>query len=208
MRRGARILAATLALGTLGACKPLDDTMVFIFGRSMRNQRSFDPYENTRPAPEGAVSFSSGDYPGAPDEVNLGEPDGTPVIPVTQQDMLPIGTGNAKMQALVNPITPDSASLARGKVMFERYCAVCHGYEGIGAQAAIAQKHPTVAAYNLAGPVVQGYSDQYIYGMIRVGRGLMPDYGYRVTEFDRWRIVNYVRTLQAQYNANQAAGGN
>jgi mono/diheme cytochrome c family protein len=207
-RTGARLLAALLALGALGACKPLDDTMVFIFGRSMRDQRSFDPYENTRPAPEHSVAFSSGTYPGAPNEWNLGEPDGTPIIPVTQQDMLPIGTGNATIQALVNPIEPDSVSLARGKVMFERYCAVCHGVAGIGAEAAIAQKHPTVAAYNLAGPVVQAYTDQYMYGMIRVGRGLMPDYGYRVTEFDRWRIVNYIRTLQAQFNANQAGGGN
>ena len=47
-----RVLAAVLAVAALGACKPLDDTMVFIFGRSMRDQRSFDPYENTRPAPE------------------------------------------------------------------------------------------------------------------------------------------------------------
>jgi hypothetical protein len=45
-----------------------------------------------------------------------------------------------------------------------------------------------------------------MYGMIRVGRGLMPDYGYRVTEFDRWRIVNYIRTLQAQFDAGQAGG--
>jgi mono/diheme cytochrome c family protein len=200
------VLAAALALGALGACKPLDDTMVLIFGRSMRDQRSFDPYENTRPAPENSVAFSSGTYPGAPDQVNLGQPDGTPVIPLTQQDMQPIGTGNARLQALVNPIEPDTASLARGQVMFERYCSVCHGSAGIGAQAPIAQKHPTVAAYNLAGPVVQAYTDQYIYGMIRVGRGLMPDYGSRVTEFDRWRIVNYVRTLQEQFSAGEAGG--
>lgn len=205
-RTGARLLVAALALATTSGCKPLDDTMVFIFGRSMRDQRSFDPYENTRPAPPNSVSFSSGTYPGAADEWNLGETDGTPEIPLAPEDMQPIGTGDARLQSLVNPITPDSASLARGKVMFERNCAVCHGKAGIGAQATIAAKHPTVAAYNLAGPQVQGYSDQYIYAMIRLGRGLMPKYGYRVTEFDRWRIVNYVRTLQADYNANQAGG--
>jgi len=201
-----RLLAAALTLGALGGCQPLDNTMVFIFGRSMRDQRSFDPYENTRPEPPNSLSFSSGTYPGAPDDIDIGEPDGTPVVPLTQQNMQPIGTGDAWLQSLVNPIQPDSASLARGKVMFDRYCAVCHGFAGIGAQAPIAQKHPTVAAYNLAGPVVQGYTDQYIYGMMRVGRGLMPEYGYRIPEFDRWRIVNYVRTLQAQFNANQAGG--
>lgn len=205
-RIGARLLIAALAVTVTSGCEPLDNVMVFIFGRSMRDQRSFDPYENTRNPPPNAVAFSSGTYPAKPDQWNFGEPDGTPEIPLSQADMQPIGTGNARVQALVNPIMPDSASLARGKVLFERNCVVCHGEAGIGAQATIAAKHPTVAAYNLAGPQVRGYSDQYIYGMIRVGRGLMPTYGYRVTEFDRWRIVNYVRTLEAQFNANQAGG--
>jgi hypothetical protein len=66
----------------------------------------------------------------------------------------------------------------------------------VGANAIIAGKHPTVAAYNLNGPIVAGYTDPYIYGMIRVGRGLMPAYGFRIPHYDRWRIVNYVRSLQ------------
>jgi hypothetical protein len=53
-------------------------------------------------------------------------------------------------------------------------------------------------AYNLSGAQVAAYSDQYLYAMIRVGRGLMPEYGSRITHFDRWSIVNYVRELQLQ----------
>ena len=63
VRRLMQTAVCAMALTTLGACKPLDDTMVFIFGRSMRDQRSFDPYENTRPAPEHSVAFSSGSLP-------------------------------------------------------------------------------------------------------------------------------------------------
>jgi hypothetical protein len=37
-----------------------------------------------------------------------------------------------------------------------------------------------------------------MYAMIRVGRGIMPEYGSRIAHFDRWHIVNYVRQLQAQ----------
>lgn len=205
VRRHSRLLAAALALAATAGCKPLDDAMVTIFGRSMRDQRSFDPYENPQPRPGNVVPFAMQEYPGGVG-VNIDAPGGV-VVPLTQQDLMPIGTGNAKVQGLVNPIEPDSVSLARGQVMYERFCLVCHGAAGIGAQAPIAQKHPTVAAYNLAGPVVQGYTDQYIYGMIRVGRGLMPDYGSRITELDRWRIVNYVRVLQEQPNL-QPAGGN
>ncbi|MGD8321552.1 MAG: cytochrome c [Gemmatimonadota bacterium] len=209
MRKVVRLLATTVALASMAGCHPLDNAMVAVFGRSMRDQRSFDPYENTRPEPEHSISFASGDFPINEHSVNIGEPEGVDVIPFTQADMLPIGTGNEKVQSLVNTVDPnDSTELARGKVMFERYCAVCHGYQGIGAQAPIAAKHPTVAAYNLAGPAVQGYTDQYIYGMMRVGRGLMPAYGYRITHFDRWRIVNYIRKLEADFNAQQGGGGN
>lgn len=209
MSKMTRALALGLILATLGGCKPLDDTMVAVFGRSMRSQRSFDPYENPRPAPVNSVSFASGNFPATASDFAIGQPEGVDVPPFTQANMIPLGTGDAIVQGLVNPIDPnDSTEMARGQVMFERNCAVCHGVRGIGAQAIIAQKHPTVAAYNLAGPIVQGYSDQYIYGMIRVGRGLMPDYGPRISHFDRWRIVNYVRLLQQEYNqANQPAGG-
>lgn len=197
MRKMPRLLVAALALTVTAGCKPLDDTMVAIFGRSMRNSPSFDPYENVRMPPEGAVSFSSSNFPAAPGEVNLGEPDGADVVAFTQADMIPIGVGNEKVQSLVNPYAlSDSASMARGEVLFNRNCAVCHGANGMGATATIVAKHPTVAAYNLAGPLVAGYSDQYIYGMIRVGRGLMPSYGFRIPHFDRWTIVNYVRKLQ------------
>jgi mono/diheme cytochrome c family protein len=79
-----------------------------------------------------------------------------------------------------------------------RFCVVCHGPDGVGANAYIADKHPLLPAYNLSGTTVAAYSDQYIYAMIRVGRGLMPPYGPRVTHFDRWHVVNYVRQLQRQ----------
>lgn len=198
MRKASRLVTAALVLTAAAGCKPLDDTMAAVFGRSMRDSRAFDPYENVRSPAEGSVSFSSSNYPGAPGAVNLGEPvEGEDVPPFTQADMTPIGTGNATVASLVNPYAmDDSVALARGEVLYNRHCAVCHGERGVGAESRIVDKHPTVAVYNLNGPAVAAYSDAYIYGMIRVGRGLMPAYGYRIPHFDRWTIVNYVRKLQ------------
>jgi mono/diheme cytochrome c family protein len=79
-----------------------------------------------------------------------------------------------------------------------RWCVVCHGPAGVGTGAYIAAYHPVLPAYNVSGAQVAAYSDAYIYAMIRVGRGLMPEYGSRVAHFDRWHIVNYVRQLQRQ----------
>jgi mono/diheme cytochrome c family protein len=192
-------------VASTSACNTLDDAMVAVFGRSMRDSPSFDPYENTRlPAP-GAVSFSSGNFAIDRGTVNTGQAE---VFTYDVPDFTQAQTSNPAnelLAALPNAVPADAESLARGEVLFNRYCAVCHGPEGLGAGAAILEKWPALAAFNLAMNPVQGYPDGYIYGMIRVGRGLMPPYGHQVTHFDRWNIVNYVRQLQATYNAGQGA---
>ncbi len=187
-------------------CSPLDDVMAEIFGRHMRDSRSFDPYEKTlAPAPN-SVPFAAGNITPGPGQLNTGQPErGVNAPPFTQADLFqPI------VQALPNPVAATEASLARGEELFHRMCAVCHGEEGVGAQAFIVDKYPLLTAYNLSGPVVAAYSNGYIYGIIRVGRGLMPPYGHQISHFDRWNIVNYVRVLQRQAGnppPPQAGGG-
>lgn len=206
-----RALVAMLAIVALSGCKPVDDVMVLIFGRSMRDQRSFDPYENTRPSPENSISFASGNYPLEFGVVNVGQPEGADVPRFTQADLGVPGVGALVVQGLTNPLDrTDPRSMERGEELYMRFCAVCHGDDGVGANAYIADKHPTLPAYNLSGAQVAAYSDQYLYAMIRVGRGLMPEYGSRITHFDRWTIVNYVRELQLQAGntpGSDASGG-
>jgi len=200
MRSLIRVVVCAMALTTLGACKPLDDTMVLIFGRSMRDQRSFDPYENTRPAPENSVAFAAGNYTAAFGEVNIGQPvEGADIPPFTQLNLGTPGVGDAVIQGLVNPVgMTDAAVLERGQELYLRFCVVCPGPDGVGANANIAAFNPVLPAYNLSGAQVAGYSDQYLYAMIRVGRGLMPEYGSRISHFDRWSVIAYVRQLQRQ----------
>ena len=194
-----RPFVAVLALTTLSGCSPLDDLMVKLAGRSMRDQRSFDPYEGPRMPAEGSVAFAAGNYPSADGVVNIGQPEGVAIPYFTQLSLGVPGVGNPVIQGLVNPTDPNSPeSLARGEEIYLRFCVVCHGPDGIGANAYIAEKHLLLPAYNVSGEVVAGYTDQYIYAMIRVGRGLMPEYGSRITHFDRWHVVNYVRQLQAR----------
>jgi mono/diheme cytochrome c family protein len=201
------LLLGTLALlSTSTACTPLDNVMVAIFGRSMRDQRSFDPYENTLLPPENSVPFAAGNLTAGPYDFNVGQPE----LGVSIPDFTAIEVAqNAPVVAnLSNPVASDSTSLARGQVMYERVCAVCHGDAGIGAQAYIVDKHPILPAYNISGERVAAFSDGYIYGMIRLGRGLMPAYGHQVGNFDRWHIVNYVRELQRQAGTFPVSGGN
>ena len=188
-----RLFAVALVTLVAGACSPLDDAMAFVFGRSMRDQASFDPYENPRPAPEGSVPFASGNFPAEEGEVNIGQPeileDAPP--PFTQMDLV---QGNAVVTGLINPVSPTERSLDRGQELFLRFCAPCHGPDGSGVSAYILPAgYPP---FPLITDRVRAFTDGYIYGMIRVGRGLMPAYGPRVSHFERWHIVNYVRELQ------------
>ena len=111
-----RPLVALLALSTLGACKPLDDAMVSVFGRSMRDQRSFDPYENTRPAPENSVAFAGGNWNTDPNGWNVGQPEGVDIPYFTLETLGPVGVGSEAVQRLgENPIPYESADdMARG----------------------------------------------------------------------------------------------
>ena len=200
MALGARGVAAfLLTMMASTACVPLDDAMASIFGRSMRDQRSMDPYENVEQnnllPPEGAVAFASGNMAPDPYAVNIGQPVGATDVPppFTQLEM----TQNPDLvDGLVNPVPATAESLARGEEMFNRACAVCHGTDGAGTTATIFEVFPVMAAYPLNAGAALGRSDGYIYGMIRVGRGIMPAYGHQVGHYDRWHIVNYVRQLQ------------
>ncbi len=178
--------------------------MVALAGRSMRDQPSFDPYENPLPAPENSVPFAAGNFTTTPGRINTGQPEmGDMPAPFTQFDLFtPLVTG------MVNPVPADSASLARGEQMYLRMCAVCHGEAGVGEQAYIADKHPMLLAYNLSDARISAYTDGFIYGKIRVGGPIMPAYAHQITHIDRWHIVNYVRELQRRAgNAPAGAGG-
>ena len=203
MLRNARVPIVMLMLVAVGACTPLDDVLAGIFGRHMRDSRSFDPYENTIAPPPNSVPFAAGNFPPGPGRLNTGQPErGVFPPPFGQADLFgPI------VQNLPNPVPADAASLERGEELLDRMCSVCHGVAGVGAQANIIDKYPLLIAYNLSGPVVSGYSDGYIYGIMRVGRGLMPPYGHQVSHFDRWNIVNHIRVLQRQAGNTPAGGG-
>jgi mono/diheme cytochrome c family protein len=167
--------------------------MAGIFGRSMRDQATFDPYEDPLMAPEGAVPFASGNFPASPGEVNVGQPagleDGPP--PFTQLDLI----NEAEVVVnLLNPVPASETSLDRGEVLFLRFCAPCHGPNGDGASGYIMPAG--YVPYPLISDRVKAFTDGYIYGMIRIGRGLMPSYAHRISHFDRWNVVNYLRVLQ------------
>ncbi|MBA4070428.1 MAG: hypothetical protein C0497_01115 [Gemmatimonas sp.] len=98
------------------------------------------------------------------------------------------------MSTLANPVPADSASLHRGRVEYQINCAVCHGRAGKGDGEATKLG---MVPMPLVSERAKNFTDGYIWGIIRNGRGLMPSYN-RIEEMDRWDVVNYVRAVQGK----------
>jgi mono/diheme cytochrome c family protein len=93
---------------------------------------------------------------------------------------------------LKNPTS--GVATARGDTLYHTIGAVCHGAAGAGD----GPVGPRLAARSLLTPLARGYTDGYLYSILRYGRGIMGKYGDKITnQDDRWQVVNYVRQLQA-----------
>ena len=98
-------------------------------------------------------------------------------------------------QELTNPLSADNASdVARGALVYEVFCQVCHGVDGSGKTPATARGVPP--PLSLTAERAQTMRDGQIYHLITLGQGNMAPYASQVERSDRWRVVLHVRSLQ------------
>lgn len=207
-------VVAALALGT-SACDTWynsvpspDDLMHKVpWFDHMIYQKYVDPYGRAdvpRYTPTGSVP------------VHGGEPDWRVGDPATLQ----YGFDTLVANKLANPTLPGAtgpvdrpasevvripANLdARGDTLYLTYCSMCHGLSG----AANGTVSPKIGAPSLLTERARGYTDGYLYSMVRYGRGVMPQYGDKIYDpMDRWAVVNHVRKLQAAAAPTATVGG-
>ena len=91
-----------------------------------------------------------------------------------------------------NPISADSASLARGKKLFQAKCASCHGASARGDGPAGAALNPRPADLTaMAGK----HPDGDFAWKIANGRGPMPAWKGVLKDNQIWDLVNHVQSL-------------
>lgn len=98
----------------------------------------------------------------------------------------------ARAAAKKNPVAADAASIGRGKVVYVAECASCHGNtgKGDGPSAKDLEKQP--------GDMTKlgGQSDGALFWKITEGRKPMASFATKLSEQQRWDVINYMRTLK------------
>ena len=96
----------------------------------------------------------------------------------------------------INPIPPNSQSAAAGQAVFTLHCATCHGETGKGDGPLGVVLNPRPA--DLSQHAIPGvHTDSQLYEWITNGfpGSAMPAWKSRLSDTDRWHLVNFIRTL-------------
>ncbi len=98
---------------------------------------------------------------------------------------------------LKNPIIATADVMNRGQALFNTYCIVCHGPNGMG-DGYVVPKMPRPPS--LQSDKIRGWPDSSIYHVITMGQNIMPSYAAQIQSADRWAIIHYIRALQRSQN--------
>jgi len=95
-----------------------------------------------------------------------------------------------------NPVAASEASLTRGREIWVKECASCHGDKGRGDGPGV--KDLEVKPGDLNDPHSVAHSDGDLFWKISEGRKPMPGFAENYSEEDRWHVLNYLRKITAQ----------
>ena len=111
-------------------------------------------------------------------------------------------SGLLNLSSLVkNPLGPlTGKDLEESGRLFNINCAVCHGAKA-EANGPLAGKIGGVKSIIAGSP---GYSDGRIFFVMEYGQGNMGSYASQLSREQRWRIVQYIRTLEPKAAATTA----
>jgi mono/diheme cytochrome c family protein len=96
---------------------------------------------------------------------------------------------------LKNPIEMTKASIQKGKEIYEKKCALCHGDKGDGKGPGPAAAGLNPKPTNFQDSHGQKMTDAEHFWKITTGRGPMPSYEKDLTAEERWHVINYINTL-------------
>jgi mono/diheme cytochrome c family protein len=104
---------------------------------------------------------------------------------------------------LKNPVPADDAALAAGKATYTAKCASCHGDTGKG-DGDDAMMYSVKPADFTDAHMMAEMTDGEIFWKMGEGKLPMPAFKKRLTDEQRWQLVNYIRTFAPKPPASPA----
>ncbi len=125
-----------------------------------------------------------------------------PAGTVSRKGLVPLPYGPGKAEAeragleLQNPLQPTQANFSRGKLVYDRSCAACHGQDGDNNSSVIVARGLLAPAI-LVAPIIRNMPDGRIFHVATFGGPeKMKGLGDLISREDRWKVVLYIRELQ------------
>ena len=93
-----------------------------------------------------------------------------------------------------NPVKPMPEGLKAAGLLYRQDCAICHGKTG-ASNGPAAGSLPEKPANFRNVRMMQKASDGELFWKMSTGRPPMPSWQDKLSETERWQLVNYLRTL-------------
>ncbi|NPA34810.1 MAG: cytochrome c [Chlorobi bacterium] len=105
--------------------------------------------------------------------------------------------GYEQSKSIKNTLPKTEEVIAKGKQLYEIYCAPCHGTtgEGNGPVVEVGGFPPPPTYYQ---DRIYSLADGQMFHVITYGKNLMGSFRYQLTPEERWAVVHYIRHLQDQ----------
>ena len=107
----------------------------------------------------------------------------------------------ATAELIDNPFPITEAGLAQGKLVYDLFCAICHGEKGDGQGWLVSEDNPNVV-YPVQPAILNNdeftaASNGRFYHAIMYGKNVMGGYADKMSYQERWEVIHYIRSLQA-----------
>lgn len=218
-----KILMSLSTGALLVACSASGDNQGVEYAPNMYHSVAYEPYSQIKDWNAGRW-LTSIDYPAPldkdkghaefynslifnPSHMNMREP-APNTVSRNPQGWLPYSIPNTEeglvlSDGLVNPLAQSELIVGQGKLLYDIYCAHCHGAKGAGDGKVATgvtvdgvEKKAYAGVPNYNSDALKNISEGHIFHVITYGKGLMKPHGSQVNPEERWKIARYVKTLQ------------
>jgi mono/diheme cytochrome c family protein len=111
----------------------------------------------------------------------------------------------AAAKRLKNPVPPTADAITAGKRAYGEHCRNCHGEKGDGKGEKAAELSVAPGDFTDA-PGMARRTDGELFWQITRGRLPMPSFEDKLSDQERWQLVDYIRTFASKSSAADSGG--